>query len=553
MSLNAWCDEDIDSTSSEVNVEVPEAQVDEHDYNPVVEEVADEAELTIDLKDAVVSFENYMLDVNELSILSREVSNTTAISRRIAAEARRIYPEFDSGISLKVYTEFPTATRLRQATESFNKGLAALIAAAAAVLLGLIWRALHWMFGGKKTDEPPKDVKAKDISKVINDGPTAKEESEVNKVLAEAAVKTSKEVETSADRIHKILAGNKIACKIVMGGDDLEIYDVRDFFKAFELFYQRHGKRDDELCVSTALSKSIHFNMDYHHAVGEVATQIYDIAHQLLQDTKDNRESILSIMNDDEIQKGLSRDVAAALKAEQQGVPFKPELYNLKTTMLNDYTVMVRGRRLSPSDALAYLGELREQAMGRSVKIRISDIKQVTQLVQKAASRTPLGVADDLYARRSDTINLLGESSAMIEDLQQLTDPTFRASMPRFTMTDDTRALVKPELNRVQDIVRCLTDISVLIQRDCEDWRRDIWKGISISEYYANFLRRLTPMKDDKGEYDIKALFMQDELEKRLKDIMGPVNTMLATDRRKLFMRIAKAAMKAAGIYERED
>lgn len=89
-----------------------------------------------------------------------------SICRGVAMEALELYPDFDNGRSAKLYTEFPTQTRYKVAVEEFTKGQMLLGAGLGAILIGIIWRILKWLFTGENAT-PPSNVSARDVTKLV--------------------------------------------------------------------------------------------------------------------------------------------------------------------------------------------------------------------------------------------------------------------------------------------------------------------------------------------------------------------------------------------------
>lgn len=553
MNLNSWFEEQVGEPGEELQSTADmglEAMLD--DYVQIAETMSADPSEDLDLQESVQAFESALVGFESFAALREEVVTAGSMCRAVAVEARGIYPAFDGDNSLKLYTDYPTATRLRTATEEFSKGMIAMIAAISAAVMAIIWRALNWIFGGKKDDRPPAKVKSRDISKMVSDGPKVSEEVNFNKELSKAADATAIALQRAADDAQNAVVRSKAKGWYVEAGDNrLEIYNKADFFPSFKLFLQFYGKTPEDFLLRSALSVSLRFNQDFHPALAQAAKQLEDIAYQMLNDAKDNRKAILELVKDDAKMTSVSTDVANQIKAEMSNnSSYQPDVGLMKQTALNEYPMMLIGRRMVVQDALVALEGYRKESTTTN-KLVVSSIDQVRRLVHEATASMPLGYANNMFERRSELIKILSECSEIVEELQELTDSPFSGSNARHVLTDKTRALVKPELARVQSIVRALTDMSMLIQRELEDWRRDLWKAVSICERYADFLKRLTPMKNDDGTFDRESLDevarIRNQFTESTVKHMSEINAMLSDRRYQTFLRVAKNAAHAMG------
>lgn len=181
-----------------------------------------------------------------------------SISRGVAMEALELYPDFDSGKSPKMYTEHPTQTRYKVAVEEFTKGQMLLGAGLGAILLGIIWRLLKWVFTGENTT-PPSNTSAKDITKLVT----------AEQVPAAEEVKATKEAVETANKVNDAInddipAAMKIRGSIKLGHNNVvEIHSMNDLDKLFHRLLEENSIRVDDPQFNGAFVRSLFANSPY--------------------------------------------------------------------------------------------------------------------------------------------------------------------------------------------------------------------------------------------------------------------------------------------------
>ena len=95
--------------------------------------------------EAVTALENSIIDLQDLA---NDIEQAEGMSRDFAMEALRICPNVLSA-SPNHFTLSPSATRLKVSLEEISTGVWALIAAAAAAIIGVIYKVFKWLSGDK--------------------------------------------------------------------------------------------------------------------------------------------------------------------------------------------------------------------------------------------------------------------------------------------------------------------------------------------------------------------------------------------------------------------
>lgn len=88
----------------------------------------------------------------DLSYLAEDIARANGMSKDFAMEAERILPNVLSSPQ-GFFTKAPSATQYRVSMEEIHKGVWALIAAAAVAVIGVIWKIVSWLGGGKSDDK----------------------------------------------------------------------------------------------------------------------------------------------------------------------------------------------------------------------------------------------------------------------------------------------------------------------------------------------------------------------------------------------------------------
>lgn len=88
---------------------------------------------------------------NALTLLN-SMNKTGGMCQRYAEEAMSLFPEF-GGVPLTHYSTLPTKTRYSVSLEELNGGMIALITAAVAAAIALIYKIYKWIVGDKSKDD----------------------------------------------------------------------------------------------------------------------------------------------------------------------------------------------------------------------------------------------------------------------------------------------------------------------------------------------------------------------------------------------------------------
>lgn len=121
-----------------------------------LEQSTDEQALNLDSEMAALeSLNNRACD---LEYLMQDIQKAHGMSQSFAMEAERLLPGFTKLAPVGYYTKAPTATRLKVSMEELSKGMWALIAAAAAAVIGLVIKIVSWLAGKKEGKATSKDV-----------------------------------------------------------------------------------------------------------------------------------------------------------------------------------------------------------------------------------------------------------------------------------------------------------------------------------------------------------------------------------------------------------
>lgn len=136
---------------------IPELDAIEADY--------DKAEAALSMDEDVAALESIANRASDLEYLMEDIQKAHGMSQSFAMEAERILPGFSDLAPIGYYTRTISATRLKVSMEELSKGMWALIAAAAAAVIGLIVKIVSWLSGKKKSDGGGSSSDAKEVAK----------------------------------------------------------------------------------------------------------------------------------------------------------------------------------------------------------------------------------------------------------------------------------------------------------------------------------------------------------------------------------------------------
>ena len=173
-------------------------------------------------------------DLQHMAELERKAKNLNHIlnrieteggmSKSIALEARQMFPEFDNGVNIAYYTEFPSMTRKQIATEQMKYGMWGVIIAAAAAIAAAIYKLYKWLTG-------KDDATAKDAS----DAARHRTMSVTNAVHALKTVeKTTEEIDREVKSAHL-----KVTTKDVPKTEEADLVTYTDFDTLLDIRTQR--------------------------------------------------------------------------------------------------------------------------------------------------------------------------------------------------------------------------------------------------------------------------------------------------------------------------
>lgn len=222
--LNSWYvgTEDLQTTEPEVlDIGDPEPLIDFVEQPEVLEAHDQFSEIEI-------SLEQYHNLFNELTLGG-------GMTRRLAEEARALMPNFDNGRALGNYTTEPSGVRYRPALEDISKGMMAAIAAGIAVMLGVLYKLIRWMTGGKSKggggggggdSKPttPAEIKAAtaETAEIVKDAAETAGETAKAADILEKAVNAG--VEVSVGDTGKTKKVNKIR-DLLEASDKMSVYE----------------------------------------------------------------------------------------------------------------------------------------------------------------------------------------------------------------------------------------------------------------------------------------------------------------------------------------
>lgn len=157
----------------------------------------------------LVTLEARLIDLQDLA---EEIEATQGMSQDFAMEALRILPDVLSA-KPSHFSKSPSATRLKVSLEEITTGVWALIAAAAAAIIGIIYKLYKWIAGDKSSDG---EANAAGISAAADKGEKEMEkQKEVAEATSEALVEAADSVKDAAAELHG--KGIEISDKAIQG------------------------------------------------------------------------------------------------------------------------------------------------------------------------------------------------------------------------------------------------------------------------------------------------------------------------------------------------
>lgn len=222
--------------------------------NPINADYFEESapvDITPAMEEAILAFEKLNLGAEELDTfidLAYRMDTTGLVSRSDAQAARAVLVDFDSKASLKAYTVHPSKTRYQCAMESMSGGMIAMLAAAAAAVIGIVYMVLKAIFGRSdpvtaakiaKLDDK-KNPTTSDLVAVANAVPAVEETVRAQEEVASAAEELVSEVVERAlegipDLLDKAFRAGEIryvAFENKRNGNNHHITNVNDYNKA---------------------------------------------------------------------------------------------------------------------------------------------------------------------------------------------------------------------------------------------------------------------------------------------------------------------------------
>ena len=430
-----------------------------------------------------------------LGELFKETTLSQSISRGIAMEALEIYPDFDPKGGPNYYTEHPTQTRYKVAVENFTKGQMVLGAGLAALVIGIIWRVLKWLFTGENT-APPANVSARDVSKLISTEQVPAEKAA--DAMAESAENADKRANVIEDDMKEVV---KMKGSVTVAGKRVEIHSQSDLDKAFMEALEKDNLVPSDERLRGAFVRAVLHGGEYVNTCIDIFTKVRSMSEEIETALRGVQHDLHKLASPIDSQTPGSADVNNDIRRKHKLNMESNETVNSVYASKLQMSITVGGKKLTGREITDYL---REQHAVESAK-NIPTYKTCHGIINDFSKKfyshkiqqqvTTYGAGLDALVERLEKITREIENTNDLVDTQAHKGELVKHGNH---MTVETTSLFRDVINALKEQARIMQDAILYIRNEMYDYGRCLRFTLDIQ--YCWIVMRTTGKEGEGNE-----------------------------------------------------